>query len=351
MSYLTGFETGAQTFNVNGLILYVESSRELAELRDKIWQQSGGDKSPLIEFCKKCVSAYNRQNVSDEPIQLSVGEISDFVRLYAEDYYEAWKYENVNDVAQSSESVLQVLSECITDGNIVRLPPRQLERSLYNEVKTKLERIGGKWKGGKIGGFVFAHNPAELLQQVAGGADRNLKKEFQFFETPDNVADQVIELAEIEPHMTVCEPEAGRAALIKAMWRAGHKNLIWAWELNDENRAFLENLSDDINVIGKDFLKDDESFHGYFDRIIANPPFSNNQDIDHLNQMFKYLKPRGMIVSVMSVGWTFNSKKKPTEFREWIDKIGAEVIKIDNGAFKESGTNVATCIVVIRKPA
>ena len=58
---------------------------------------------------------------------------------------------------------LEILQKCTIEENTVKLPNIQLERKEYIEVKNKLELIGGKWKGGKIQGFVFATDPSELL--------------------------------------------------------------------------------------------------------------------------------------------------------------------------------------------
>ncbi len=68
-----------------------------------------------------------------------------------------------------------ILRECSVDGNVVKLPAIQLERSMYQEVAKALQKIGGKWKGGKVGGFVFDFDPTELLSEVAGGV-ANIEK-------------------------------------------------------------------------------------------------------------------------------------------------------------------------------
>ena len=80
----------------------------------------------------------------------------------------------------------QVLQNCTVEGTVVKLPNVQLDRKLYQEVAKALELIGGKWKGGKVFGFVFATDPTDLLHQIANGEKGNLKKEFQFFATPEN---------------------------------------------------------------------------------------------------------------------------------------------------------------------
>ena len=79
----------------------------------------------------------------------------------------------------------EVLQNCTVDGNVVKLPNVKLDRKLYLEVSKSLELIGGKWKGGKIFGFIFPSDPTELLQQIASGEKRNLKKNFSFSEHPN----------------------------------------------------------------------------------------------------------------------------------------------------------------------
>ena len=56
------------------------------------------------------------------------------------------------EVSMDAQKVLQ---ECTVEGNVVKLPEGQLERKLYQEVAKALDLIGGKWKGGKVFGFVF----------------------------------------------------------------------------------------------------------------------------------------------------------------------------------------------------
>ena len=61
----------------------------------------------------------------------------------------------------------QVLQNCTVEGTVIKLPNVQLDRKLYQEVAKALELIGGKWKGGKVFGFVFATDPTDLLFQIA----------------------------------------------------------------------------------------------------------------------------------------------------------------------------------------
>jgi type I restriction-modification system DNA methylase subunit len=248
------------------------------------------------------------------------------------------------DKMQTKEEVLQA---CTIHGTIIKLPETQLDRKLYLEVAKALELIGGKWKGGKTAGFVFNEDPTELLEQIANGGKRNLKKEFQFFATPDHLADRLVELADIKPTDSILEPSAGQGAIIKAIHRKHPAMSVHYYEIMDINRTFLKKISMAVDA-GMDFLNDEDQHE--FDKIIANPPFSKNQDIDHIYQMYAHLANDGRMVTIAGKHWQISSNKVEKKFREWLDAVNAEIIDIEGGEFKESGTTIATVIIVIDKP-
>lgn len=258
-------------------------------------------------------------------------------------------------------TVESVIAQCeVQPGNVVKLPPQQLDRKLYQDVAAKLQGIGGAWKGGKIAGFVFPFDPTERLAQIQGGEIVNLKKDFQFFETPSDLADELVRLAEIRNTDTVLEPSAGRGAIIEAIRRSNEHCYIDAFELMPENVSILKSKCSNLtanpshlwfSVWQADFLEqvDFERNQNHYDRIIANPPFTKNQDIDHVMAMWKCLKPGGRIVSIMSKHWQQSNNKKETDFRLFIAETNAEVIEVGAGTFAESGTKIASLIVVIDK--
>ena len=51
----------------------------------------------------------------------------------------------------------------------------------------------------------------------------------------------------------------------------------------------------------------------------------------------------------MSKHWQHSSFRKETEFKDFIYSHKAQVIEIDAGAFKESGTMISSCIVIFDK--
>jgi hypothetical protein len=241
---------------------------------------------------------------------------------------------------------IETLKNSKVDGMIVRLPEGQLDRNTYLEVKGRLELIGGSWKGGKIAGFVFNEDPSDLLSQISNGEQRNLKKEFQFFGTPDDMADELVFLAEIKEEHLIDEPSAGQGAIVKAIQRAIPGKEVDCYELMPLNQTILKKIQG-VNLLGDDFLKSNPEIK--YDRIIANPPFSKNQDIEHIYKMYSLLKTQGRVVSVASKHWQMSNNKKESDFKKFLEDKKARIIEIEAGRFKESGTSIATCIIIINK--
>ena len=102
-----------------------------------------------------------------------------------------------------------------------------------------------------------------------------------------------------------------------------------------------------VNIVGDDFLKSDTSIK--YDIIVANPPFSKNQDVTHVLRMYEHLKDGGRLVAIMSPHWQHSQDKKSQQFRDFLQSVSGQVNEIDEGAFAESGTNIKTYFVVIDK--
>jgi hypothetical protein len=104
----------------------------------------------------------------------------------------------------------EVFALCsITDDHIVKLPNMILHPKTYNDVKSIIEKNGGRWKGGKTQGFQFEFNPTDLFQKLHSGEDVNNKKEFQFFATPVEVVDLMISKANLKPTDILLELAGG----------------------------------------------------------------------------------------------------------------------------------------------
>lgn len=232
----------------------------------------------------------------------------------------------------------EIISQSTLDGNVLFLPSIQLDRKTYLELNKELEFLGGKWNRGK-GGFVF-DRPITIDELLNNNEN---KKDLQLFETPIHIIDLMLEYAELDNYQTVLEPSAGRGAIIKEI-NARYSLLVDYYELSETNRKYLNDLH--ANYCGDDFLKADDKLYS---RIIANPPFSKNQDIDHILKMYGKLDKGGILVSVCSTHYQFCKNKKETDFGNFLEYTQAEVINLEAGDFKESGTSVKACIIVFRK--
>lgn len=242
-------------------------------------------------------------------------------------------------------TVQEVLQGCTIEGLTIKLPDVQIDKKTFAQVKKALTNIGGAWKGGKIFGFVFEEDPTDLLSDIASGKKRNIKQEFQFFGTSPELSDDVVDLAGIEEHHKICEPSAGDGAIVKAVNRLYPKMKVSCVELMPLNRKKLEAIPT-VELIGDDFL---QLKRKRFDRIVANPPFSKNQDIDHVMKMYECLKKGGRLVSITSIHYINSNGKKETKFKKWLEEVGAILLRNEGGAFKESGTNIETATLVINK--
>lgn len=243
-------------------------------------------------------------------------------------------------------SVEEILKHCTLENDILKLPAVQFNKKSYAEAKKWIEEAGGSWQGGKVQGFTFSFNPERVFSILKEGKRCNLQQDFQFFETPAAVADWLVMLADgINETDTILEPSAGRGALIRAIHRACPSVIVECYELMPENRKFLHTLGNVI-LLDEDFTKDSA---GHYTKIIANPPFSGNQDIEHVKLMYNRLEEGGTLVAITSQHWKFASEKKCVEFRKWLEEVHGEVFEIGVGEFKESGTTVSTMAVVIKK--
>lgn len=242
------------------------------------------------------------------------------------------------------------LSYCLISGNTLRLPdPKEYKMIDYTNVRKALLNAGAKYNKNT---FIFPNDAQPYIDRITGGEKVNIKKEFQFYATPAHIADIVIEYADIDliKHH-VLEPSAGQGALIQAIHRKWPNSIfkqVVAFELLDINRGILQKMQG-VLLADHDFLTVPGGYNEQFDRIIANPPFSKNQDIDHIRKMYECLKPGGRIVTIASKHWQYAAGKKEKAFKQWLGDINAVVEDVEAGEFKESGTNIATCIIIIDK--
>ena len=228
------------------------------------------------------------------------------------------------------------------NGNRLELPREQLQH--YAKIKTLMTRAGAKYQ--KLGfTFPVGTDVEKVKRDLIAGTEVNDKKKYQFFSTPDNEAKDLIEEADLQAGERWLEPSAGQAHIARLAAKIS-KDGVMA-EFMPQNAKILREM-DIAPVFEGDFLTMDATMlGGTFDKIIANPPFTKNQDIDHLGHMTTLLSENGRVTCITSTHYQHASTLKCEAFRAWLSLVEAKVTPIKAGAFSESGTNVATQRVTI----
>lgn len=238
-------------------------------------------------------------------------------------------------------TIEQELALLTVAGVKLQLPKQQLVH--YDEVSRRIGKAGGRYVTGRKQ-FVFDEgiDCAGVLARLVAGESVNFQQEYQFFATPETKANEAAH--EIRKALgtlqgkRVLEPSAGTGSLANAARRMGADVVtIEAWNVNA-----IKLRAQGYDVIQRDFLSVTPEQIGTFDAVLANPPFSGNQDIKHTMHMLQFIRPGGALSVIMSTGWLEGKTKTHAQFKEFLATQDVNVTAIEAGAFKESGTVVPT---------
>ena len=254
--------------------------------------------------------------------------------------------------------VRDILERSTITSSTLKLP-QQLPPKLYQAVMKVIKNCGGQWKRGPQC-HVFSGDPrAKLGLTLTTGVSIDAKKAFQFFPTPPELA----AIVAIRAHVRGCsvlEPSAGHGALAKACINEG-ANRIAMIELNPENIPYLRSTFQHLPEAWRlpvvhcaDFLTvtPDNAPIGHrcqFERIVMNPPFNKGQDLKHIvHAVTHWLKPGGELVAVML---PHANDDISAALGDADDLCSWTTEDIDAGAFKASGTNIRTSLLLLEKSA
>jgi hypothetical protein len=226
----------------------------------------------------------------------------------------------------------------------------QLDRKQYTSINEVLETIGLKWTRWKKAHIIEWFTQEELENAINDVIEtwevETLKetiKKFQFYPTPKEVAEYLVELADIKESDYIVEPSAWDGAIVKVILekKPAHKWKIVVNELELNRYNDLKQIYWINDLYNEDFL--DCTFPA--DKFIANPPFSKSQDVKHILHMYELLNEWWKIVSVASSSIQTREGKLYNELRA----LNPEFIELPEWSFKESWTMVNSVIVVINK--
>lgn len=269
---------------------------------------------------------------------LTVGQFSENARVQVYGKYDIRP-------TRIAEDVQGELNGLVVSGNTVKIVEK-LPKKLYDKLNELLSAIGGQWTT-SVQAHVFNEDPAPLIDELIEKGSIFTRKDYEFFETQPPEVSRVIQKAGIEAGMKVLEPEAGRGALALAAAEIVGKCNVTCIELMPQNLAHLRHLGFEVGH-PQDFLK--VTPNAVYDRVVLNPPFSGGKDAAHIRHAMEFLKPGGVLVAIASTQWQTHDTKPAKDFRSFLAAAGAEIESIQAGAFKDSGTMVATTLITIRKP-
>jgi predicted RNA methylase len=248
-------------------------------------------------------------------------------------------------VKRLSDAALAVLSSGVSvDGNELRISGK-LDRKIYAEVNAALEAIGGKWSR-KAKMHLFDADPTDALDQIlVDGAFADKKRDLDQFFTPPALAQLVVERAQVRGK-TVLEPSAGHGALA---WEAAKQHAVRVDCVEADPECVLRLKARGFAAAKGDFMLVAPHRANMYDRVVMNPPFSRQKDIDHVLAALTCVRDGGRLVAIMSAGVTFRTDKKAKNFRDIVNVFDGTIEKLPDSSFRESGTNVNTVLVTLEK--
>lgn len=232
--------------------------------------------------------------------------------------------------------IMTVLEAAAVNENALTLTGK-LDRKTYEQANKVLTAIGGTWNR-KAKAHLFDGPVEEVLEPILlTGEYSRTKQDFGQFDTPPELAADVIRRAGISTADRVLEPSAGLGNIACAARAAGGD--VHCIEIDQKRVEALRN--DGFTALHQDFLTVDPSED--YDCVVMNPPFARQADIDHVVHATKFLRPGGRLVAIMSASVGFRTNAKTVDFRALADLIDP----LPEGSFSGSGTNVNTVIVEI----
>lgn len=168
-------------------------------------------------------------------------------------------------------------------------------------------------------------------------ASTAVSKDLQYYPTPAKLAADVVdELYQVEGAKFL-EPSCGDGRLMDALRKAGAKIAGIEFDALRATQARAKGYS----VLTANFL--DTVPTGNFDQVLMNPPFYGKHYAKHVLHALKFLKPGGTLTAILPATARYD--------HGLLDHLNPKWRDLPIGSFSESGTNINTVVVTIRKAA
>lgn len=145
-----------------------------------------------------------------------------------------------------------------------------------------------------------------------------------FFPTPPEIINRLLQIARIDSSHRVLDPSAGGGDICLAVRKLGA--LVDCFEINSDLHQALTMLG--FQPLERDFLF--ATPRPIYDRVLMNPPFSKDAYIDHVRAAYKWLAPGGELIAVLPNGYQSSHSLQRRNFTDWLDDLGVD--RYDNPA-------------------
>ena len=332
------------------IALQIQNDFKLEQAAKKLAQKTGKiDPIKLAQLCSDNIKV--PQGVMN--ISLENGIDMDEIKQHLEiQFADAGMITTLVSKPPAPISALTVLSTAtLTETNVagifvIKINTGHIDRSIYTKVDKLLKSMGGTWNR-KEGGHIFDGDPTDKFEHVLLTGSAIKSKKWGYFPTPEDLARKIIYLATLNPGEMVLEPSAGQGGLAIPISKIVGIGNVKCIEVQKKNCKVLKKEGFWVKQI--DFME--QVGRTVFSKIVMNPPFEKQADIDHvLHAYHNFLKPGGKLVAIMSAGVKWRENKKTVAFRELVESIGGYITSNPPGSFKLFGTAVETVHVVMNKP-
>lgn len=163
---------------------------------------------------------------------------------------------------------------------------------------------------------------------------------YQLFQTPAEIAAQLVDLLDLAPGARVLEPSAGLGRILGAL-RPSQPREVVAVEVAPQLCAQLyKQAREGVDLRQRDFLGLTAADLGTFDAVAMNPPFHMRSDIEHTLHALTFLRPGGRLA-----GLCMDTSHRAEALRP----LCSVWQPLPAGAFRAEGTNVPTVLFLITK--
>lgn len=163
-------------------------------------------------------------------------------------------------------------------------------------------------------------------------ASTAVSKDLQYYPTPVAVVQRVLNSIYIRDGERVLEPSCGCGRFLDALRSAGAD--VMGIEV-DPGRA-EQARAKGHSVLLANFLETVPT--GDFDRVVMNPPFYGQHYAKHVNHALRFLKPGGTLTAIL-----------PATARYDHGLLNGRWDDLPVGSFSESGTNINTTVLTMRR--